>query len=73
LTTRRLPSPRACRNAARAQNEVESVRLKTDLYEMIISQHGNFTLVVIQMEEPAAVALEAAEVVEGAEGEKKEA
>ncbi|KAJ1463316.1 hypothetical protein M885DRAFT_504972 [Pelagophyceae sp. CCMP2097] len=55
------------------ENEVESVRLKTDLYEMIISQHGNFTLVVIQMEEPAAVALEAAEVVEGAEGEKKEA
>lgn len=30
------------------QNEVESLRLKTKDYEMILAQHGNFTLIVIQ-------------------------
>mmetsp|Transcript_96291 Transcript_96291/g.274318 ORF Transcript_96291/g.274318 Transcript_96291/m.274318 type:complete len:88 (+) Transcript_96291:344-607(+) len=30
------------------QNEVESLRLKTNEYEMIVAQHGNNTLVVIQ-------------------------
>jgi len=49
------------------QNEVESLRLKTSFYEMIVSQHGHFTLVVIQMEEPAVPKEAAAE----AEGEKK--
>mmetsp|Transcript_96290 Transcript_96290/g.274314 ORF Transcript_96290/g.274314 Transcript_96290/m.274314 type:complete len:120 (+) Transcript_96290:81-440(+) len=29
-------------------NEVESLRLKTNEYEMIVAQHGNNTLVVIQ-------------------------
>ncbi|CAM9671081.1 unnamed protein product [Heterosigma akashiwo] len=29
-------------------NEVESIRLRTIDYEMIIAQHDNFTLVVIQ-------------------------
>ena len=43
-----------------AQNEVESLRLKTSFYEMIISQHGHFTLVVIQMEEPEVPNKEAA-------------
>ena len=31
-----------------SQNEVESLRLKTNEYEMIVAQHGNNTLVVIQ-------------------------
>ena len=30
------------------QNEVESLRLKTKDYEMVIAQHTNFTLLVIQ-------------------------
>lgn len=30
------------------QNEVESLRLKTKDYEMIVAQHGNFTLIVTQ-------------------------
>ncbi len=30
------------------QNEVESLRLKTKDYEMVLAQHGNFTLIVIQ-------------------------
>mmetsp|Transcript_7874 Transcript_7874/g.11960 ORF Transcript_7874/g.11960 Transcript_7874/m.11960 type:complete len:122 (-) Transcript_7874:83-448(-) len=34
------------------ENEVESLRLKTCFYEMIISQYGNFTLVVLQQDEP---------------------
>ena len=30
------------------ENEVESLRLKTKDYEMVIAQHTNFTLLVIQ-------------------------
>jgi hypothetical protein len=30
------------------QNDVESLRLKTKDYEMIIAQQGNFTLIVVQ-------------------------
>eukprot|EP00590_Aulacoseira_subarctica_P008592 CAMPEP_0172421806 /NCGR_PEP_ID=MMETSP1064-20121228/8030_1 /TAXON_ID=202472 /ORGANISM="Aulacoseira subarctica , Strain CCAP 1002/5" /LENGTH=130 /DNA_ID=CAMNT_0013162379 /DNA_START=224 /DNA_END=616 /DNA_ORIENTATION=+ len=41
-------------------NQVESIQLRTDEYEMIISQYGNFTLVVIQdsraVEEVAPIA-----------------
>jgi hypothetical protein len=48
------------------QNEVESIRLRTADYEMVIAQHGNFTVVVIQ--EPSGK--EAVKVVEV--GEKKE-
>lgn len=29
-------------------NEVENVRVRTDEYEMIIAQHGNYTLAVLQ-------------------------
>ena len=50
----------------------ESLRLKTDFYEMIVSQHGNFTLVVIQMEEVAEPVAAAGEKKEG-EGEEKKA
>lgn len=53
---------------SRKQNEVESLRLKTSFYEMIISQHGNFTLVVLQMEE-AVVPKEAAAETEEKKGE----
>jgi hypothetical protein len=28
------------------QNDVESIRLNTKEYEMIVAQHGNFTIVV---------------------------
>jgi hypothetical protein len=31
------------------QNDVESLRLRTQEHEMIIAQHENFTLVVIQV------------------------
>ena len=33
------------------ENHVESIRLRTEEYEMIVAQQGNFTLVVIQDEE----------------------
>lgn len=46
-------------------NEVESIRMITNDYEMIIAQHGNFTLVVTQSNEKA-------EAVKAVEGEKKE-
>jgi hypothetical protein len=29
-------------------NVVDSIRLKTDLYEMIVAQEGNFTIIVSQ-------------------------
>lgn len=57
------------------QNEVESIRMITKNYEMIIAQHGNFTLVVTQSNvkiEEAKVAVEGGEKKEG-EAEKKEA
>lgn len=50
-------------------NEVESIRLRTTEYEMIIAQYGNFTIVATQV--PLKVAA-AVVVVAGAEGEKKE-
>mmetsp|Transcript_37591 Transcript_37591/g.68696 ORF Transcript_37591/g.68696 Transcript_37591/m.68696 type:complete len:102 (+) Transcript_37591:185-490(+) len=31
-----------------AENELENLRLKSDNYEMIVSQHGNFTMIVNQ-------------------------
>ena len=31
------------------QNEVETIRLRTTDYEMIIAQHGNFTVTLIQI------------------------
>uniref|UniRef100_A0A7S2XUU9 Roadblock/LAMTOR2 domain-containing protein n=1 Tax=Fibrocapsa japonica TaxID=94617 RepID=A0A7S2XUU9_9STRA len=34
-------------------NEVESLRLRTADYEMIIAQHGNFTLTVLQKSQKA--------------------
>ena len=41
------------------ENELESVRLKTDNYEMIISQVGNYTLCVMQ--KPPVEAVEGGE------------
>lgn len=35
-------------------NQVENIRLRTDEYELIASQTGNFTLVVIQADESKA-------------------
>ena len=35
------------------QNEVESIRLRTNDYEMVIAQHGNFTIIVIQDRDPS--------------------
>ena len=35
------------------QNEVESIRLRTTDYEMVIAQHGNFTIIVIQDRDPS--------------------
>jgi hypothetical protein len=59
------------------QNEVESIRLRTFEYEMIIAQQGNFTIAVTQT--PSKVDLSKVGVVtggeekkEGAEAEKKE-
>ena len=34
--------------AISSKNEVESIRLRTLEYEMIIAQHGNFTIIVTQ-------------------------
>ena len=49
-------------------NEMETLRLRTGVYEMIIAQSGNFTLIVTQTKlDPAAVA--DAEKKEGAAGE----
>jgi len=52
-------------------NEVESIRLKTVGYEMIVAQHGNFTMIVNQS--PVEVVEEAVAGTEGApkEGEEK--
>lgn len=47
-------------------NEVESIRMITMEYEMIIAQHGNFTLVVTQSNSKAEA------VKKEGEGEKKE-
>ena len=35
------------------QYEVESIRLRTTDYEMVIAQHGNFTIIVIQDRDPS--------------------
>jgi dynein light chain roadblock-type len=51
-------------------NEVESIRLKTVDYEMVIAQHGNFTVILTQKPEEEEVAVEVKEGEEGAE--KKE-
>lgn len=37
------------------QNEVESIRLRTNDYEMIIAQQGNFTVIVTQEKDPSAL------------------
>jgi ArsR family metal-binding transcriptional regulator len=47
-------------------NEVESIRMITKSYEMVIAQHGNFTLVALHTKNKPEVKA----VVEG--GEKKE-
>ena len=54
------------------QNEVESIRLRTTEYEMIIAQHGNFTFVVMQV--PCKLETKVSSVEEKKEGEaeKKE-
>mmetsp|Transcript_4172 Transcript_4172/g.5746 ORF Transcript_4172/g.5746 Transcript_4172/m.5746 type:complete len:126 (+) Transcript_4172:49-426(+) len=46
-------------------NEVESIRMITKDYEMIIAQHGNFTIVVTQSNAKA-------ETKKDGEGDKKE-
>ena len=56
-----------------SQNEVESLRLKTKDYEMIIAQHVNFTLMVIQEQEKEGGGAAAAEGAPAAEGEEKKA
>jgi hypothetical protein len=48
---------------------VESIRLRTAEYEMIIAQHGNFTLVVTQDRDTGA---KSESKGAAAEGEKKE-
>ena len=57
------PSDRSHLLACLDQNEVESLRLKTTDFEMIVAQHGNFTLLVIQDTEPKAVGEEEGEVL----------
>ena len=51
------------------QNDVDSIRLRTAEYEMIVAQHGNFTIIVTQDRDPNAASKA---IVVGAEGEKKE-
>ena len=54
------------------ENEVESIRLKTSFYEMVIAQDGNFIIVATQAPQSKVKEVEGVEgvVVEG--GEKKE-
>lgn len=57
------------------QNEIESIRLRTLESEMIIAQHGNYTLLVIQQnpsKEIAGAEETTAAVNETALEEKKE-
>jgi hypothetical protein len=51
-------------------NEVESIRLRTTEYEMIIAQYGNFTVVSTQV--PQKLVSASAVVVAGVDGDKKE-
>ncbi len=58
-------------------NEVESIRLHTSEYEMIIAQHGNYTVVSTQqevkkVEADKAAAAAAAAGAAGEEGKKDE-
>jgi len=57
-------------------NEVESIRLHTSDYEMIIAQHGNYTVVSTQEEvkkvEADKAAAAAAAGAAGEEGKKEE-
>mmetsp|Transcript_16088 Transcript_16088/g.16220 ORF Transcript_16088/g.16220 Transcript_16088/m.16220 type:complete len:126 (+) Transcript_16088:140-517(+) len=50
-------------------NEVESIRLRTIEYEMIIAQHGNFTVIVTQ--NPSKAGDKKQGVDEKKEGEEK--
>ena len=52
-------------------NEVESIRLKTDLCEYIIAQYGNFTLVVEQENANLKKVETETEEGEGEDGEAK--
>ena len=52
-------------------NEVESIRLKTNLCEYIIAQYGNFTLLVEQENANLVKAEEATEEGEGEEAAKE--
>jgi len=45
-------------------NDVDNIRLRTDNYELIAAQHGNFTLVVIQEDPKTQAKREAAEAAE---------
>ena len=59
------------------QNEVESIRLRTTDYEMIIAQQGNFTVIVTQERDPSALRADpkgvSSEEKKEGETEKKEA
>lgn len=52
-------------------NEVESIRLRTDKYEMIVAQHGAFSLIALQTDEAVVPEGAVEPGVEGAEGEAK--
>lgn len=54
------------------QNEVESMRLHTTEYEMIIAQTGNFTVVATQSNIRVEASKETAAIAGGAEAEAKE-
>lgn len=57
------------------QNDVESIRLRTNEYEMIIAQHGNFTIIATQASSNKAESKAAGGSEEKKEGgeDKKEA
>ena len=65
---------RARRSSRRAQNEVESLRLRAGDYEFIVAQHGSFTLVVKQLAHLSHARLGAGEEAEeaGTVEEKKD-
>lgn len=55
------------------QNEVESIRLRTTDYEMVVAQHGNFTMIATQHPSKGALKTGATEEKKEAVEEKKEA
>jgi hypothetical protein len=56
-----------------SESDLESIRLKTIDYEMVIAQHGNFTMIAIQSPAKTTAGDVKVEEKKEGDGEKKEA